>query len=101
MVPTSEERARATYQRSRPAPIYRAWRGCLTATAQDRLRVGDLDLLAVAAVVDLHQRVVALVGRAAHRVRHQHHAIAEIDRAEHGGEHAHVGLRVARHPAPR
>src|SRR5262249_3466705 len=53
MVPTSEERARATYQRSRPAPIYRAWRGCLTATAQDRLRVGDLDLLAVAAGVDL------------------------------------------------
>src|SRR5215203_432851 len=50
------------------------------------------DVQAVALTVEFQHRVVALVGRTAHGVGHHDDPVAVIDGAEHGGQHAHVGL---------
>jgi hypothetical protein len=36
---------------------------------------------------------MSLVGRAAHRVAHEYHAVTEIDRIQHSRQNADVGLR--------
>ena len=51
-----------------------------------------LDLLREARVIKTHQQVVAFVGRAANRITHNDHAVAEVYRVKHGRQHADVGL---------
>lgn len=57
---------------------------------QNILRIGRLDLLAIATMVEGDERVVTGIGRAAHSISYQDYPISNIDRAQYGGQNAHI-----------
>src|SRR3954470_12150302 len=64
---------------------------------QDHVRRHGLDLLAVAVVVDGERGVVGFVGRTAQGIGRDHDAVAAVDGAQNGAEHADVRLAARDH----
>jgi hypothetical protein len=93
-----DERALLSAAERRPLNTQR---GTSSPFRQNGFGVGRFDLNAVAAVIDLEQGIVTCVGGAADGIPDQYDAISEVDRADHGCEHADIGLRPRNHQTIR
>ena len=55
--------------------------------------IGGLYLFRIPSVIKPHQHVVTIVRRATHRVAHDDHAVADINRIQYRCQHTNIGLR--------